>query len=198
LRKLVAGAFGVALVLAIATLIAGGAGTSGTITALRVTARWCFVLFWLAYAGGALAVLFGPAFDALARRGRAFGLAFAASFLVHLALVVWLYWISARPPVSQKTLVIFGIGAFWVWLLVALSFGRVSGRIGPMATRFLRVAGMNYIALAFLFDFARNPLRGDFATFMAYAPFLALGVAGPGLRILAGLKEQTRKEAVLF
>jgi len=55
--------------------------------ALRATARWSFLLFWLAYAGGALATLFGPKFQALAHRGRDFGLSFASAHLVHLGLV---------------------------------------------------------------------------------------------------------------
>jgi hypothetical protein len=46
--------------------------------ALRATARWSFVLFWLASVGGALAPLFGSRFQALARRGRDLGLAFAS------------------------------------------------------------------------------------------------------------------------
>jgi hypothetical protein len=164
--------------------------------ALRVTARWCFLVFWLAYAGGPLAVLFGPAFGGLARRGREFGLAFAATLLVHLALVVWLYVVSVKTPVSEKTLIFFGIALFWVWLLVLLSFVRVSGLFDPMAVRVLRGVGMNYIALSFLFDFDKNPLRGDFGTFIGYAPFLALAFGGVGLRIAAA-GSSTRVAALL-
>jgi hypothetical protein len=58
--------------------------------ALRMTARWSFLLFWVAYAGGALATLFGPALAPLSGRGREFGLAFAAAHLVHIGLVIWL------------------------------------------------------------------------------------------------------------
>jgi hypothetical protein len=185
LGKLVAGAVGVTSVLAFGTLIVVGAGESGTFMALRVTARWCFLVFWLAYAGGPLAVLFGPAFGRLARRGREFGLAFAAALVVHLGLVVWLYHVSVKTPVSAKTLIFFGIAVFWVGLLALLSLVRVSGLFDPMAARILRSVAMNYLAFAFLIDFAKNPLRGDFGTFIGYAPFLALAVAGPGLRIVA-------------
>jgi len=65
--------------------------------ALRATARWSFLLFWLAYAGGALATLFGPKFQALAHRGRDFGLSFASAHLVHLGLVARLYYVSPSP-----------------------------------------------------------------------------------------------------
>src|SRR5271166_6911557 len=76
--------------------------------ALRVTARWSYLWFWLAYAGGALAALFGPTFLALAHRGREFGLAFASAHLIHVGLLVWLYHISLRPPFSQYVLIFFG------------------------------------------------------------------------------------------
>jgi hypothetical protein len=56
--------------------------------ALRVTARWSFVLFWLAYAAGAMATLWGPPFTGLARHGREFGLAFASAQLVHVGLIL--------------------------------------------------------------------------------------------------------------
>jgi hypothetical protein len=185
LGKLVAVAVGVTLVLAFGTLIVVGGGESGTFMALRVTARWCFLVFWLAYAGGPLAVLFGPAFGGLARRGREFGLAFAAALVVHLGLVVWLYQVSVKAPVSAKTLIFFGIGVFWVGLLALLSFARVYRLFDPMAVRVLRGVGINFIAFSFLIDFAKNPLRGDFGTFIGYAPFLALAVAGPGLWVAA-------------
>jgi hypothetical protein len=37
-----------------------GAADHGIVLALRITARWSFLLFWLAYSGGALATLCGP------------------------------------------------------------------------------------------------------------------------------------------
>src|ERR1700739_2690181 len=53
-------AFLIAFVLAIIVLAVFGAGEHGTDLALRVTARWSFLLFWLAYAGRAMAWLCGP------------------------------------------------------------------------------------------------------------------------------------------
>ena len=52
----------IAFVLAVIALAIFGA--SGTSVALRVTARWSFLLFWLAYAGGAMAKLWGPGYPA--------------------------------------------------------------------------------------------------------------------------------------
>ena len=48
-------AFAAAAALAGIALAAFGAGERGTDIALKVTARFSFLLFWLAYAGGGLA-----------------------------------------------------------------------------------------------------------------------------------------------
>src|SRR5215831_115768 len=66
--------FFVALVLAAVVLAKYGVGERGAVVGLQLTARWSFLLFWFAYAGSAMARLFGARFDALARRGRDFGL----------------------------------------------------------------------------------------------------------------------------
>src|SRR6478736_3372104 len=62
-----------ALLLAVPILAVMGAGPEGTDAALRVTARWSLLIFWPAYAGRALRVLFGPNFDGIARHARDFG-----------------------------------------------------------------------------------------------------------------------------
>ena len=72
-------AFGIALTIATAVLVLGGTDNKSIRLALELTARWSFLLFWLAYAGGALATLFG--WGVLAGRGREFGVAFAAAHL---------------------------------------------------------------------------------------------------------------------
>jgi hypothetical protein len=51
-----------AVLLASATLATYGVGTTGPRRALDTAARFSFLLFWLAYAGSALATLFGPPF----------------------------------------------------------------------------------------------------------------------------------------
>src|SRR5450755_3615439 len=62
--------FGVGLALAIPVLIINGAYAKSLVMAIRLTARWAFLLFWLAYTGGAVSALFGSTFGALAGRGR--------------------------------------------------------------------------------------------------------------------------------
>ena len=54
-----AAAFLIALALAVIVLVIFGVGERGTSIALRATARWSFLLFWFAYAAGAIARLFG-------------------------------------------------------------------------------------------------------------------------------------------
>ena len=90
-------AFGAALIVATIVIMVFGAGERGTATALRVSARFSFLLFWIAYAGSPLTALFGATFQPLKKRAREFGLAFAAALLVHIGLVGWLCWIGAPP-----------------------------------------------------------------------------------------------------
>jgi hypothetical protein len=180
-------AFGVALALAAAVLAVTGTDVKSIGMALRVTARWSFLLFWMAYAGGAMATLFGPALVPLARRGREFGLAFAAAHLVHIGLVVWLYQISNRLPLSGPLFVFFAIGIVWTYLLVALSFGRLPEALGPKHwQRSLRLVGMNYILFAFARDFVFPVIHSKIAhqelwRSVEYVPFAAMSVAAPVL-----------------
>ena len=180
-----AGAFAMAALLTVTVLLAFGTGDEGTRIALRVTARWSYLLFWSAYAGPALATLLGATFQPMARRARELGLAFAAAHLPHLGLVIWLYWIAEQPPVSTLQLVFFGVAAFFTYLLAVLSLGSLSATLRPGAWRLLRTVAVEYIALVFLVDFLRNPLRGGRLHFIAYAPFVALGIAGIVVRLTA-------------
>jgi hypothetical protein len=92
------GALGGALALAGAVLAGYGTGPVGIGQAVRYTARWSFLFFWLSYAGGAMAILFGSAFAGLARKARALGLAFATALQVHIGLVVWLGVVIGQIP----------------------------------------------------------------------------------------------------
>ncbi len=162
-----------------AVLAVFGAGERGTDTALQVTGRISFLLFWPAYAGGALAVLFGPAFLWLKRRGRAFGLAFAAGHSVHVALIGWLCWIGAAP--ALPIFVFFGAALICMYLLAAGSLAPVRRALGPLGWRILQVVGMNDIAYAFARDFMKFHDGAGVRFLLAYAPFIVLGVAGPVL-----------------
>jgi hypothetical protein len=188
-------AFAIALGFATAVLAIRGTGAKGLVRALQVTARWSFLPFWLAYVSGSMSTLFGPTFDALARRGREFGLAYAAAQLVHVGIVVWLFHISSRPPLSGILFAYFTIGIIWTYLLATLSFGRLIEILGPRTWRTLRVVGLNYILSAFAFDFVRPILhRGtahdELGLLVQYLPFAAMCIAAPLLTIAAAVRRR--------
>jgi hypothetical protein len=189
------GALGVAFAMAAFVLVGVTIDEASIVTALRLTARWSFVLFWMAYVVGPLAVLFGPAFAPLARRGRELGLAFASAHLVHIGLVVWLYVILNRTPLTGGLLVFFLIGIFWTYLLAILSFGGLARALGPIGWRLVRVLGMNYILITFGYDFVlavvHNGIVGQGSRFLVeYVPFAAMSVAAPVLAFLAAVRRQ--------
>lgn len=185
-------AFIIELTLAGVTLATLGAGRGGTVTALRLTARWSYCLFAPAYAGGALAALFGARLQALARQGRNLGLAFAAAHLVHIGLVIWLYYISTRPPVKESSAIFFGVAVLFTYVLALFSIPRLASILRPSLWRLLRTVGMEYIALAFLIDFLQNPFGHGITNLVAYLPFAALGCTAALLRIAACGKHALR------
>jgi len=191
-----AAAFLVGLVITLAARAGAGPGER-VVLALRATARWSFLLFWLASTGGALTTLFGSRFQALAHRARDLGLAFASAHLVHLGVVAWVYYSSPDPPV-RSTLIFFGIAAVWTYVLAVLSVKRLSARLNPRVWRTVRTLGVEYIGLAFLTDFAKHPFQGGVLEVANYLPFLALAIAGPILRLAALVKRlsQVRRFAV--
>jgi hypothetical protein len=183
--SLAGAAFCIAAVLAAGVLAVSGTGTTGLARALQVTARFSFILFWLAYAGGALKTLFGPAFQPIAWRGRDFGLAFAAAHLIHVFLIIWLFRTSSQPPITGTLLVFFSIGLFWTYLLALLSIQRLAHALGHLRWRMLRLAGMEYISFAFLLDFLSHRVHGAIVGLIFYAPFATMSLLGTFLRFAA-------------
>jgi hypothetical protein len=184
-------AFGVALVIAGLSLTLRGHGEEGTLLGLKLTARWSYLWFWCAYTAGAWATLLGPRLRAVTMRARDFGLAFAAAHLLHVALVVWLYQIAAHPP-GAGTLEFFGVAVFFTYLLALLSFRRFAGWLPPRAVSVLRTVGVEYIALAFLVDFARDPFRLTPAHVLGYGAFVGLAALGYARRITALVRRYTQ------
>jgi hypothetical protein len=182
-------AFCAALALTAIVLLVLGVSEKGTNAALALTARLSFLLFWAAYAGGALRALFGATFQPLKERSRDLGLSFASAHLVHLGLVGWLCWIGAVPSVS--TFAVFGIAVVWTYLIALYSVAPRQQTMHPKLWWLLRVAGSNYIAFAFALDFLRHPLQGGIRHILAYWPFAILSVAGPMLRLTARILRTT-------
>jgi hypothetical protein len=202
-----AAAFCAALALAVAVVAVVGIGGHGFQVALDATARLNFFLFWPAYAGGALTALFGNVFAPLRDNGRNFGLAFGAALPVHLGLVVCLCAIGDAP--GAMTFIVFGAAAFFVYLLALLSIPLVRRALPDRYWPPIRLLAMNYIALAFLKDFARHGIgsfqdivlygTGGFKDIIMYVPFAALAIVGPMLRFAAWmqkLRRQARKVSI--
>ena len=178
-----AAAFCAALGLAVLVLAVFGTDERGTDIALQVTARFSFLLFWPAYAAGAMTALFGPVFEPFKGRAREFGLAFASAHLVHLALVAWLTYIGHAP--SRGVFVFFGVAVLWTYLLALFSIRHLQQALGSRGWWFLRVVALNYIAYAFAKDFLRYPQLGSIKYLAGYAPFAILSVLGPLLYLAA-------------
>jgi hypothetical protein len=176
-------AFCIAALLAGIVLYLAGTEMNGVCQALRISARFAFILFWFAYAGGALRTLFGHPFEAVAWRQPDFILAFAAAQLVHCGLVVWLYRTSGQAPLPRLTLLFFAAGLFWTYLLALISNRRLARAIGQVRWRMLRLAGMEYISLVFLFEFVSLPMHDTVVSLVFYLPFAILSLLGTFLRM---------------
>ena len=161
--------------LAVLVLTIGGIDADNLRRALRLTARFSFLPFWCAYAGGSLAVLFGDRFRPLAQQGRNFGFSLASAHSIHLVLVVWLYGLSPEPPISTQGAVFFSIGALSMYLLALLSIERLSKTLGPRLWRKLRLVGMEYIMLAFQSDFLLHALPANAKHLLLLCTFCRTG-----------------------
>jgi hypothetical protein len=160
-----------------------GADEPGTVLALRVTARWSFLLFWLAYVGGAMARLFGSRLDGLARMGRELGLAFASAQLIHIAFVLWLYHIATGP---SDAMTFFWLGIVCLYALALSSLPQLRNLFEPRTWRVFRTIAIEYIALVFAEDFILGPLlAGDGRYPWSYVPFGLILVVGVCLRVAA-------------
>ncbi len=182
--------FAVALILTAIVLAMFGTAQRGTDIALQVTARWSFLLFWLAYAGSAIAKLFGPQFAALARRGRDFGLAYASAQVIHVALVLWIFYLS---PQHIGGMVFFWVGILFTYLLALFSLQKIRDALGVRLWRMFRVVMLEYIALVFAADFILLPLQEAKAVkdpLLTYVPFALMLVCGLGLRVAASARYQ--------
>ena len=188
----VIGAFGGALALAVAALAGYGTGPDGLTLGVRVTARWAFLFFWLSYTGGAMATLFGPAFAALARKARPFGLAFAAALQFHIGLVVWLGVAIGQIPLQGGLLWFFLVALILADLLVLLSFGIGIRHLGRL-WRPLLFLGTTYILIAFGRDFVLGALdrkTQHWLYTLEYVPFALLSLIAIPLRLAAFLRQR--------
>jgi hypothetical protein len=186
------GALGGALALAGAVLAGYGTGHEGIGQAVRYTARWSFLFFWLSYTGGAMAILFGPVFAGLARRARALGLAFATARQVHIGLVVWLGVVIGQIPLQGRILWFFLVALLCTYLLVLLSSGIGIRNLGRL-WRPLLFLGTTYILIAFGRDFVLGALAPNVRYWRyaaEYVPFALLSLIAIPLRLAAFLRQR--------
>jgi hypothetical protein len=186
------GAVGGALALAGAVLADYGTGPDGIGQAVRYTARWSFLFFWLSYVGGAMAVLFGPGFAGLARSARNLGLAFAAALQVHIGLVIWLGVVIGQIPLQGGLLLFFLVALCFSYLLALLSFGVGMRSLGRL-WRPVLVLGTTYILIAFGRDFvlgALDPTNQQWPYAAEYVPFALLSLIAIPLRLGAFLRQR--------
>jgi hypothetical protein len=185
------GALGGAVALAGAVLAGYGTGPVGIGQAVRYTARWSFLFFWLSYTGGAMAVLFGPAFAGLARRARALGLAFATALQVHIGLVVWLGVVIGQIPLQGAILLFFLVALFCTYLLALLSFGIGTRNLGRLWRPLLFLA-TTYILIAFGRDFvgALDQNVRYWRHAVEYVPFALLSLIAIPLRLAAFVRQR--------
>ena len=122
---------------------------------------------------------------------RDFGLAFASAQVVHVSLVLWIFYLA---PESNGGMVFFWVGIFCTYLLALISLPRLHDTLGPRLWRTLRTAAIEYIALVFAADFIVGPLRArGLAKYpLSYVPFALMLVSGVGLRIAAFLQRRLR------
>jgi hypothetical protein len=175
-------AFLIALALATTVLIIFGVGERGTAIALRATARWSFLLFWFAYAGGAIAWLCRPRFAGLARHGRELGLAYASAQVVHVGLVLWIIHVAKGPG---GAMLFFWVGIFCTYLLVLFSVPRLRDALEPRLWRIFRTIALEYIAIAFAADFITLHLEEFGKHPASYLPFALMLVSGAAVRMVA-------------
>ncbi len=147
------------------------------------------MLFFPAYVGGPLVSIFGNAFSPLRARARDFGLAFASAILVHLGLVFYLC--ATGDPPGKGTFFIFGIAALFTYVLALLSIPRVRKALPVFLWPPIRAVATNYIAIAFILDFAKSP-KGDFRAAIEYLPFAAFAIGGLILNLVAQARALTR------
>jgi hypothetical protein len=187
-----AAAFLIAFALAAVVLAIFGAGDRGTELALQITARWSFLLFWLAYAGSGMARLLGPHFGELARRGRELGLAFASAHVLHVGLILWLFHVGTGP---DGAMIFFWVGILCTYLLALFSLPRLRDALGPRLWRIFRTIALEYIALVFARDFILLPLQADgIGKYpLTYLPFALMLVGGAGVHIAAFLDQRLRQ-----
>jgi hypothetical protein len=93
---------------------------------------------------------------------------------------------ASTTPFPRQPLILFGVGVIFVYLMALLTLSaRLRQMLGPRAWRIFRNVGIEYITYAYYSDFSGRTFHKGTANFLVYAPFLALTIAGPLIRLAA-------------
>ena len=174
------------MLLALSIWIAGMRGfeVEGVRMVIRFTARTSLVLFCLAFAAAATALLWPNAGTRWLRRNRRYlGVSFAASHAIHAAAILAFAVmdpIGYAAATSLASYIFGGIGYAFIIALTATSFDRTAAAIGARAWRRLHLIGGYYLLLQFMVSFGKR-----IPDMPLYALFLVPLVAVFALRMIA-------------
>lgn len=172
-------------------LTGGGWTHEGALMATRLTARFAFPIFLLAWSASAVATLFpGGWRTALLRRRRAVGLSFAAAHFVHLAFILIVAFVFQHRlnPVS-----VYGGG--FVYLLIATMAATSNDAsvkaLGPARWKLLHTIGGVGVLLVFTNSYVGRIMTKP----MLAIPALALIALAVTLKLAAWVKRGRRLQA---
>lgn len=156
----------------------------GVRLAIRATARTSLVLFVLAFTAGALVELAPFEAPRWQRRNRRYlGVSFAVSHFIHLGVVLALGALDATlfwRLTNVATIVLAGTAYLFIAAMLATSFDRTAGWLGPRKWRLLHLIGGWYIWISFAVAVGKRAPLDPF-----YWPMAALVVAAAIVRLLA-------------
>ncbi len=152
---------------------------------LRLTAWISFLVYVLIFITRPVQQLVeSPLTRTMLRNRRYFGIVFAGSHTVHLALIIRF---ALDPNNLPPTLLIGGAAYALLYLMLITSFNAPAAAIGPVAWRRLHKTGLYWIGGTFTFTFISSFLSAP--DNLAYQASAALIFAAISVRILAFLKK---------
>lgn len=171
--------------------LSGGWNLDGALAGSRITARWAFAWFIVAWSASSVAKLWpGGWRTVLLRRRRAVGLGFAASHFVHAG-----FFIAAIAVFgAERPLITFvggGLGYVFIAAMAATSNDASVRALGPKRWKLLHTVGGWYVLAIFLNSYVgrltEKPLVGLYG--------VGLIAVAVGLRIAAYVKGRSRLQA---
>jgi DMSO/TMAO reductase YedYZ heme-binding membrane subunit len=172
--------------LALSIWIAGMRGfeVDGVRMVIRFTARTSLILFCLAFAAAALALIWPNAGTRWLRRNRRYlGVSFAASHAIHAVAIAAFAVIDPAAYAAATSLASYvfgGIGYAFIVALTATSFDRTAAALGARVWRRLHLIGGYYLLFQFMVSFGKR-----IPDMPLYALFLVPLIAVFALRMIA-------------